>query len=93
MKHLSKYNKVKAKGPDVISPTSTDFIFGTKVHSDKAYSMIQVSMVITEGQIFQKKKKRIKTKQLAAWMLFHPQTSSHLLSQIFVTHLGVALLF
>ena len=26
-------------------------------------------------------------------MLFHPQTSSHLLSQLFVTHLGVALLF
>ena len=26
-------------------------------------------------------------------MLFHPQTSSYLLSQLFVTHLGVALLF
>ena len=26
-------------------------------------------------------------------MLFHPQTSSYILSQLFVTHLGVALLF
>ena len=36
----------------------------------------------------------IKTKQLATfWMLFHPQTYSNLLSQLFVTHLGDALLF
>ena len=34
------------------------------------------------------------TKQLAtSLMLFHPQTSSYLLSQLFVTHLGVARLF
>ena len=33
-------------------------------------------------------------KQLAiSFMLFHPQTSSYLLSQLFVTHLGVALLY
>ena len=33
------------------------------------------------------------TKQLAiSLMLFHPQTSSYLLSQLFVIHLGVALL-
>ena len=37
---------------------------------------------------------RLNTTQLAlSWMLFHPQTSSYLLSQLSVTHLGVALLF
>ena len=64
--------------------------------------MIQVSMTLTIGfgqshrsrSNFQKKKKKkkgIKTKHLAiSWMLFQPQTSSHLLSQLFVTHFGVA---
>ena len=37
--------------------------------------------------------KVLNTKQLAiSLMLFHPQTSSYLLSQLFVTHLGIALL-
>ena len=80
---------------EAISPT--DFILGTKVQPNKAHSMTQVSMTLTLGQgqrsrsIFSQN--GLNTKQLAtSLMLFHPQTSSYLLSQLFVTHLGVALL-
>ena len=35
----------------------------------------------------------LNTKQLAiSWMLYHQQTSTYLLSQLFFTYLGVALL-
>ena len=78
---------------DAISPT--DFILGTKVQPIKAHSMTQLLMNLTEDQGRLKSwvkvkmflKKGYKTKHLAiSWMLFHPQTSSHLLSQLFVTH-------
>ena len=60
--------------------------------------MTQVPMTLTQGQGQRSRsnfpKNGLNTKQLAtSWMLFHPQTSSYLLSQLFVTHLGVALLF
>ena len=107
-------------------------IFGIKVQPNKAHSMTQVMMTLTEyqGQNFPKMgkilnnwpaisrmlfhlqtsylvqpnnlqrsrsnfpKKGKMIKELAiSWMLFKPQTSSHLLSQVFVAHLGVSLLF
>ena len=64
------------------------------VQPNKAHSMIQVSMTLWSRSNFPQKELKKKPKQLAiSWMLFHPQTSSHLLSQLFVTNLGVALLF
>ena len=59
--------------------------------------MTQVLMTLTLGQGQRSRSKFsqnwLNTKQLAtSLMLFHPQTSSYLLSQLFVTHLGVALL-
>ena len=79
-----------------ISPT--DFILGTKVQPNKPHSMTQVPMTLTLGQGQRSRSKfsqnGLNTKQLAtSLMLFHPQTLSYLLSQLFVTHLGVALLF
>ena len=68
---------------EAISPT--DFILVTKVqpsNDPSAYGIDQRSKFPQNW---------LNTKQ--SWMLFHPQTSSHLLSQLFVTHLGVALLF
>ena len=74
---------------EAISPT--DLILGTKVQPNKAHSMTQVSKVKGQGQFFSQN--GLNTKQLAtSLMLFHLQTSSYLLSQLFVTHLGVALL-
>ena len=80
---------------EAISPT--DFILGTKVQPNKLHPMTQVSMTLTLGQGQRSRSKfsqnRLNTKKLAtSLMLFHPQTSSYLLSQLFVTHLGVALL-
>ena len=59
--------------------------------------MTQVPMTLTKGQSQRSRSKfpqnGLNVKQLAiSWMLFHPQTSSYLLSQLFVIHLGVALL-
>ena len=57
--------------------------------------MTQVPMTLTKGEGQGKRfpQNGLNTEQLAiSWMLFHPQTSSYLLSQLFVTHLGVALL-
>ena len=81
---------------EAISPT--DFILGTKVQPNKAQSMTQVPMTLIEGQGQRSRSKfsqnGLNTNQLAtSLMLFHPQTSSYLLSQLFVTHLGVALLY
>ena len=83
-------------GEKAFSPT--DCILGTKVQPNKLHSMTQVSMTLTLGQGQRSRSKfsqnGLNTKQLAtSLMLFHPQTSSYLLSQLFVTHLGVALLF
>ena len=81
---------------EAISPT--DFILGTMVQPNKLHPMTLVSMTLTLGQGQRSRSKFSKnglnTKQLATYlMLFHPHTSSYLLSQLFVTHLGVALLF
>ena len=61
-----------------------------------AHSLMSVLKTLTEvtgqGQIFQKKDKKLNNWPYLNWMLFHPQTLSHLLSQLFVTHFGVALL-
>ena len=81
---------------EAISPT--DFILGTKVQPKKSHSMTQVLMTLTLGQGRRSRSRfsqnGLNTKQLAtSLMLFHPQTLSYLLSQLFVTHLGVALLF
>ena len=57
--------------------------------------MTQVPMTLTKGQRSKSKflQKGLNDEQLAiSWMLFHPQTSSYLLSQLFVTHFGVVLL-
>ena len=71
---------------NAISPTY--FILDTKVQPKGTF--IDPS-ALGQGQIFPKMCK--KTKQLAiSWMLFHPQTLSHLLSLLFVTHLDVTLL-
>ena len=56
--------------------------------------MTQVPMTLTKGQRSRSKfpQNGLNVIQLAiSWMLFHPQTS-YLLSQLFVIHLGVALL-
>ena len=80
---------------EAISPTG--FILGTMVQPNKLHPMTLVSMTLTLGQGQRSRSKFSKnglnTKQLAtSLMLFHPHTSSYLLSQLFVTHLGVALL-
>ena len=62
-----------------------DLILGTKVQPDRVHSVNQAPMTLIKG---------LNSKELAIfWMPFHPQTSSYLLSQLFVTHLGVVLLF
>ena len=80
---------------DVISPTV--FILGTKVQPINTHPLTQVPMTLTKGQGQMSRsnfpQNGLNDKQLAiSWMLFHPQTASYLLSQLFVTHLGVALL-
>ena len=82
---------------EAISPT--DCILGTKVQPNKLHLMTKVSMTLTLGQGQRSRSSSnfsqngLNTKQLAtSLMLFHPQTSSYILSQLFVTHMGVALL-
>ena len=68
---------------EAISPT--DFILGTKVQHNKAHSMTQVPMTKGQGQRSRSKflQNGFITKQLAiSCMLFHPQTSLYLLSQL-----------
>ena len=80
--NIKKLAKIYKMGhiSDAISPT--DFILGTKVHPNKAHSMTQVPMTLTEGQgqgqrsrsNFPKNGK--KTKELViSWRLFNLQTS------------------
>ena len=80
---------------EAISPTN--FILGTKAQPNKAHLMTLVPMTLTLGQGQRSRsffsQNGLNTKQLAtSLMIFHPQTSSYLSSQLFVTHLGVALL-
>ena len=80
VKFSAKWVKNQRTGhiSEAISPT--DFIPGTKVQANKAYSMIQVPMTLTLGQ-GQKSRSNFpqngkKTKQLAiSRRLFHIQTS------------------
>ena len=92
---ISPQTKVKVKGQGQIFPkmgknqrtghiskaiSSTDFILGTKVQPNKAHSMTQVPMTLTEGQ-GQRSRSNFpqngsKTKELViSWRLFNLQTS------------------
>ena len=77
---------------EAISPT--DFILGTKVQPNKVHSMTQLPKTLTKGRGQISLKMGKNTKELfISRGLFHPQTTSYLLSQLFETHFGVALLF
>ena len=100
VKFSLKWVKKQRTGHISVAISPSDFIHGTKVQPNKAHSMTQVSMILTLGQGQGQRSSSkfsqngLNTKQLAtSLMLFHPQTSSYILSQLFVTHLGVALLF
>ena len=96
VKFSQKWVKNQRTGHNLDAISPTDFILGTKVQRNKAHSMAQVPMILTKGQGQRSMSKfsqnGLNDKLAISWMLFHPQTSSYLLSQHFVTHLGVALL-
>ena len=73
---MGKKTQITGHISEAISPT--DFILGTKVQPNKAHSMVQVSMTLTQGQGQICPKMGKKNKELViSGMLFHIYTSSY----------------
>ena len=93
VKFSQKWVKKQRTGhiSEAISPT--DCILGTKVQPNMAHLMTQVSMTLTQGQGQRSRSNFSKMdKKPKKWSYLGGYFTSYLLSQLFVTHLGVALL-